>query len=382
MNTPLTNAEIALLEEKWLNNTISQEEARLYAEWYNAHQDEALKIPSNLALSKLEHKRILLDAIGDKLDLALTENNPSSAKRIPIFKWIAAAAILAFMAIGASYYIYHNYYHSTQLAQNDMPPGNDAMTLKIGENATFRINDKAKNIVYKKEGFSIIQKKGEIQYVGSPQQIIQNKAITAYGQKYKILLPDSTQIWLNAGSSLTYQLPFGKNRIVHLVGEAYFEVHKNPSQPFIVQTKEQTIRVLGTHFSVTAYPNEKKTTSLLLEGSIALTPKMGKTILINPNQEVQTENGQFSSSSIIEEANQQISWTKNRFYFSDVTILNLMLQLQRWYNVKCNIAPNVDANITFSGATEMNQNLSEVLKVLQMGGVNCQLSNGTIYVRP
>ena len=85
-----------------------------------------------------------------------------------------------------------------------------------------------------------------------------NRLITPNGGQYRVQLADGTQVWLNAASTLQYPASFnGSDRTVTLTGEAYFEVAQDASKPFFVKVNGMTVQVLGTHFNVNAYPDEK-----------------------------------------------------------------------------------------------------------------------------
>lgn len=122
--------------------------------------------------------------------------------------------------------------------------------------------------------------------------IASNEINVPLGSQSRVVLPDSTEVWLNAGSKLTYSEEYGKvNRTVHLDGEGYFKVFKDPGKPFIVHTKKAKIRALGTEFNVKAYPDENKTETFLVKGSVMIdkidSPKSSETaqsIVLKPGQ--------------------------------------------------------------------------------------------------
>ncbi len=128
--------------------------------------------------------------------------------------------------------------------------------------------------------------------INRSSNIASNEINVPLGSQSRIVLPDSTEVWLNAGSKLTYSEEYGKvNRTVHLDGEGYFKVFKNPDKPFIVQTKKAKIRALGTEFNVKAYPDENKTETFLVKGSVMIdkinSPKSSETeqsIVLKPGQ--------------------------------------------------------------------------------------------------
>jgi transmembrane sensor len=105
------------------------------------------------------------------------------------------------------------------------------------------------------------------------------------GGKYDITLPDGTKVWLNSSSSLIFPSAFtGSERKVTLTGEAYFEVAKNKNMPFKINVNnKQVVEVLGTHFNISAYTDERSITTTLLEGSVKVNYQ-NKSILIKPGQ--------------------------------------------------------------------------------------------------
>src|SRR5690606_25946295 len=97
-----------------------------------------------------------------------------------------------------------------------------------------------------------------------------NTIITPRGRQYQVVLPDGTKIWLNAATELKYPVRFDPKeaRTVEVVGEAYFEVSKAEGWPFVVRTNSQRIQVLGTHFNVSAYNDDRATKTTLVEGRV------------------------------------------------------------------------------------------------------------------
>lgn len=116
---------------------------------------------------------------------------------------------------------------------------------------------------------------------------------TKYGSRTKLVLPDGTQVWLNAGSKLSYDKTYGNTiREVSLSGEAYFDVEKNPEHPFVIHTGSINIKVLGTAFNVKSFPGEKNTETSLIRGSIEVTFKNrpSEKIILKPNEKLITAN--------------------------------------------------------------------------------------------
>lgn len=177
---------------------------------------------------------------------------------------------------------------------------------------------------------------------------------------FKITLPDGTAVWVNAASELRFPEHFGDTeRRVHLKGEAYFEVAKDTKRPFFVETEEMDIRVLGTHFNVSAYGKNIKTS--LAEGSVEVMNDI-QSVVIVPGQSVEWNNGNLNVRTTNLE--RDLAWKNNVFYFKNDNIVNIANQLKRWYDVDISLSTDVSLSNTYSGEIGRDVNLSEVLTML------------------
>ncbi|MBD1422405.1 FecR family protein [Sphingobacterium chuzhouense] len=188
-----------------------------------------------------------------------------------------------------------------------------------------------------------------------------NMLITDRGQQYQLVLPDGTKVWLNAASTLTFPSSFhaAEKRKVQLEGEAYFEVAKDTKKPFIVETKDQKIRVYGTHFNVSSYADEGETRTTLLEGSVGI----NSAFILKPGQQLKTDAKGMSS---IESANisAAIAWRMGFFEFDDENIYQIMRKLSRWYSVEV-IYKGQMPNDVMKGTISKFENISKVLTVIE-----------------
>lgn len=199
----------------------------------------------------------------------------------------------------------------------------------------------------------------------------------------KLVLPDSTVVWLNAGSKLTYNEHFGTtNRNTNLVGEAYFDVKKGPI-PFIIHAKNVHIRVLGTAFNVKAYPGEKTTETSLLRGRVEITldERPGEPFILKPDEKLIVASEQkekdtkaFKPEPIVAIKNLthvddstivETSWVNNKFIFQDESFFELSAKMQRWYGVTIEFIDEEVANERLSG-TFTTETIKEALDELQM----------------
>ncbi len=190
------------------------------------------------------------------------------------------------------------------------------------------------------------------------------------GSQTKIILPDSTVVWLNSGSSLKYNQSFGKNdREVALVGEGYFEVTKDKSKPFIVHTDSLNINVLGTVFNVRAYNDDANVTVNLIEGSVNVSlPKLENVGLLTmkPNERLVFNKQTKKIESSETDASRSALWTTGKLCFVDATLEQISKDLERKYDVKIQIANNKIKNEIFSGSLNLNLTLNEILSYIDV----------------
>ncbi|MFA9392433.1 MAG: FecR family protein [Prolixibacteraceae bacterium] len=193
---------------------------------------------------------------------------------------------------------------------------------------------------------------------------------TPNGAKSNIILPDSTRIWLNSGSKITYEADFSKNRKVYLEGEAYFDVTKNPKNPFVVETSKLNITVLGTAFDVKAYSDENTIEATLVRGSVAISgknySKKAKRVLLEPNQKF-TYYIDENKSLLSKEVDTQLytAWKDNKLIFKNEEMKNLKTVLERWYGMDIEFIDPDLGNYHYTGTIE-NETINQVLEILKI----------------
>lgn len=212
---------------------------------------------------------------------------------------------------------------------------------------------------------------------------------TPPGGTYQIQLPDSSKIWLNAASTLTYTLnPRGKEkeRNIKLSGEAYFEVIKDKKQPFIVTTDKQTIEGLGTRFNVSAYLDDLSSKTTLLDGSVKVTPfatidNKTKGFILNAAQQCEINSKTIRVSKV--DPAETIAWKNGEFSFSEASLENIMQKISRWYNVDIVYTdPKIGSEI-FTGTFSRFEKVSQILCLLEATGeVKFKIEERKITVMP
>ncbi len=171
-----------------------------------------------------------------------------------------------------------------------------------------------------------------------PQKIEYKTVSVNRGERKTIVLYDGTTINLDSGSELRYPKKFGDTREVYLKGEGFFQVAKNPLKPFLIYAENAQIRVLGTKFNVRSWAEDSKgVTVTVAEGKVSLSNKLSdipqKIILTKNMQSSLSENGKLSDPIIVE-ATEYSKWIQNDAFFRKASLKQVILQLQRWYNVE------------------------------------------------
>jgi phosphoribosyl-AMP cyclohydrolase len=308
----------------------------------------------------------------------------------------AAASIIVLLSAGIFYFVKSETAAKQENIQivekaKEIAPGGNRGILTLSNGKQIILSDiSSKDIIAKEDQDEVTIKmdaNGVITYVINPDADTSkengnsfNTLSTPTGGQYNIVLADGTKVFLNAVSSIKYPTQFnGDQRVVELEGEAYFEVAKDKSKPFVVKSDKQTIEVLGTHFNVHAYKNEAAVKTTLLEGSVAVSSKNQKAILKPGQQSNISDNAKIAIREVDTEA--AIAWKNGRFKFDNADLKSVMKQLERWYGIKVEYRGDV-SDVRFTGGTFRNKNLSEVLKVLELSNIKFKVEGKTITVYP
>lgn len=187
----------------------------------------------------------------------------------------------------------------------------------------------------------------------------------AYGEEKHVFLPDSSEIWINAGSIIKYPKEFkGNQRLVELDGEAYFSVRRDESKPFIVNTENLSVNVLGTKFNVKAYSNEELVTTTLTSGKIEVESEEQSQIL-KPNEQL-SFNKKTSAINITEiPSNETDAWISGQLIFTDASFNEILQSLERRFNTSFDISGfNISTDKKYTIKFYQKENLDEILTVL------------------
>jgi len=391
---PISNNEIIPLLWSYLQGKLTTEEQRDLERWRHeaaAHQQ---------LLEELDNKAEFFDEVklcaryeayfdkSAKTTLRKLLAKPGSASKVVrLRKWLVAASVLAIMAMFI--YLLNKESNTTpahkQLAtQPEIPPGQQKARLLLSDGSVIVLDQAKTGELAKQQGATIYNKDGQLIYGYEPEHTkdrpVYNTLITGKGETYQTTLSDGSTIWLNASSSLRFPVAFaGRERVVELKGEGYFEVKGNASKPFKVMVGDKTVEVLGTRFSVNAYTEERYMKTSLLEGKLKVsTPN--KAQLLEPGQQLRI--GKDETFRLISNAKveAEISWTNGLFYFNNEDLPAVLRQLTRWYQVEV-VYHGAIGPETFTGYISRELPLGDVLEsISSMTQAKLELQEGKLHV--
>lgn len=237
--------------------------------------------------------------------------------------------------------------------------GNEEITLKVNKTNNLSLKDSLALISYSNKQIII----NDSTIVEEDKEQL-NAIFVPYGKRSKIVLSDSTIVYLNSGSSLVYPTEFiSQTREVYLDGEAYFDVTKNEKNKFIVRTAYKSIEVLGTQFNVISDKTIDFFQAVLVSGKISLKGN-NDTIFMTPNQ-CYSYSGENSEEKLeIVDASDYIIWIKGKLKF-DKTPLSLVLKkLEKVYNVRIVLKKTDLGNLLISGSLDMKKEIESILNTL------------------
>ncbi|MEJ2884624.1 FecR family protein [Pedobacter sp. GR22-6] len=363
----MTDEEAKLLIKKYNAGECTEEEVALLDDWYMQLQHESVgdwqeKVERISAVVKARLEQMLEDERG-----ADRSRKVGFLQRLPrLDSWlIASAAALAIAAAG--YLISRNDLlnrDSKPMTATVIQPGSNKASLVLADGSTIVLDGRKTGIVASGEDISYLDgsKVSAGAASSSPLPGLQVLRVPRGGQ-FNLVLPDGTEVWLNAESSLKFPSSFAGvlKREVELSGEAFFKVKPDKKHPFVVRSGGQMTQVFGTSFNISCYANEPVITTLV-EGSVSL--NMGK--ILRPGEQSHFERDEFVIRQV--DTDMAVAWTKGEFIFRKEPLGNILAQISRWYDVSFVYGdPEVKRQI-FGGAISRSDQIIEVLSMLERTG--------------
>ncbi|WP_436484336.1 FecR family protein [Chitinophaga sp. ARDCPP14] len=385
---------IYYLIEKYLAGTITPAEEEQLMAWYQDHNQTDVEWPAENADEEEQVRLRMLLRLNQQINNPATK--PGTTRRLWYYLSAAASVLLI---LGLTTYFYypqiHRSSHPAAIARDikDIGPGGNKAILTLA-NGDKIVLEEAKNGLISQQGNASVNKTGSGSLIynqeaagSSAASIVYNTLSTPYGGQYQMTLQDGTKVWLNAGSSLRFPASFpGNERNVTLTGEAYFEVAKDKARPFFVTVNAgsgapMTVRVLGTHFNINAYPDDQHNIVTLLEGAVKVDCG-GANALLAPGKEaiLNRTSGKINIKEVDTEG--AIAWKNGYFLFENEKVESIMRQISRWYNVEITYQGDVSGK-AIGGSLSRSKNVSEVLNMLELTGtVHFKINGRRITVMP
>lgn len=303
-------------------------------------------------------------------------------------KYSAAASLIVLMSIGGYLFTNRNA-TDAQSIKADFSPGSNKATLTLSDGSIINLDD-AKDGKLASQGNIAVNKThdGQLYYDASKApkadagaKPIYNTIATPRGGQYQVKLADGTKVWLNSVSSISFPTAFsGKDRQVKVTGEVYFEVARNKAMPFIVNSGNQLVEVLGTHFNINSYDDEPDVKTTLLEGAVKIRQlNSGFSALLKPGQQSISKP---SGPILVKKADteQAVAWKNGLFQLNDVNIETIMRQASRWYDVDVVYQGKIPER-KFSGKIKRNVKASEFLQMLTYFNVRFSTEGRKIIIK-
>jgi ferric-dicitrate binding protein FerR (iron transport regulator) len=362
------------LLEKYLTDSISESEKAMLFEMLQSsdYESELEQIIDNgflegkiNGLANPDRAKALFDKI---TEAGQVYRKPFISRRLR-YTTTAAAAIL--LLISVAIYTFRET-NNTSISgkgktNGEIVPGSDKAMLTLTDGSVI-ILDSTGSRAIKQGNTAIHEHSGQLQYLQQEQETVSglNTLATPRGGQYRLRLPDGSNIWLNAASSITYPTAFtGSRRKVAITGEVYMEIAKNENMPFEISVNGIEITVLGTRFNVNAYKDEPSITTTLLEGAVKVSRGNNDQLLMPGQQEQLLPNGKVEIVNDIDTAS-IVAWKNGMFSFNDADIPAVMRQINRWYDAE--IVYQSEVSQHFMGSIPRTVPISKLLTMLELTG--------------
>ena len=202
------------------------------------------------------------------------------------------------------------------------------------------------------------------------------------GGEYHFTLADGTRVWVNSASEVRFPNYFsGGKREIYVKGEVYLEVARDEKHPFIVYTGENEVRVLGTRFNLTAYPDEQKVITTLVEGSVEFRNDQSS-VRLKPGEQSVLNRATNKLEKQKVDVSIYTSWVSGTYEYERSPLSDITRQLSRWYDVQFIYESTEFSNHPFTGVVKRDQSLEEVLSIIEKTtNIRFKISGRTIIIK-
>lgn len=355
--------------------------------------EETLATPPPALWENQDHVQETFQRVAANLRQTIYQDNDISlrqrtGRRRFMYLLPYAAAVIAALATGFFFWGDGTFRGNQPPIVTEIPPGGNRATLTLADGTTIDLSAEQTGIVIRDQhityadGTSIINSSAN---TDMPVEVSELVLSTPKGGTYQVTLPDGSNVWLNANSTLTYPSRFpGASREVTLQGEAYFEIaHKElaptlvkdgqgPLVPFLVKTPTQTVEVLGTEFNISAYADDPDTKTTLLKGKVKVlaSDQHNRYATLLPGQQATIRGSAITVGDV--DVQQYTAWKDGFFYFDGMAPQSALSQLSRWYDIEV-VYKGKMPSVRFFGMLDKSGRLSDILSILKESGLEFNL---------
>lgn len=276
------------------------------------------------------------------------------------------AAVLAILA-GGGYFLFRERPLEVKVTKVGMPvfhSGTKGARLILGDGKVVEITKDNRFQLAETDGTIIRKDSAGIVYrpvTSAGDSLVYNKMETLTGMEYTLALSDGSLVYLNAETSVKYPVVFDESeRMVELDGEAYFEVAKDASRPFIVRMNGVDVKVTGTSFNARAYRNEGKVVTTLIEGCVEVN---GKAIVPGEQARYEVGNGNLEVAKV--DVEHFVAWKEGYFVFRNERLEDVMRTLARWYKVEYHFMDEASKDVRIGARFGRYNDMTPIIEMLR-----------------
>ena len=378
--------EVSRLIVKYLQGCISPEEKVMLDKWLEESSENREIYHRVQGRVNREERQRIIRKLNKRAAWERVDRN-TKKYRHPILRRCmkyAATIVLPLFMVGVGFYLIRDKEEIHPVAEMvKISPGVTKAELVLADGHKVVLGTETIDSLVSEEGVNIVKDGNGVSYLGNKEEgdLAYNIMRVPRGGEFKVRLQDGTLVYMNSETELKYPVRFvGKERRVYLSGEAYFEVQRDTTKPFIVVMNGNEVRVLGTEFNVRSYEDEKCQFTTLVAGKVLLTTHDHRCIELLPNEQgIVDPQGDIRKEQV--DVALYTAWKDGNFVFRKQSLEHIMEIVERWYDLKVTFEDEWCKHVSFSGNVERYDDFSKLAEMLEAtGSVKFRIKNNEIYV--
>ena len=369
-----------------VHSSLGGEEERELEAWRKAspRNEETFRKLVEQRFSPEEYARYRQVRLSDDWPVVRRKLRKYRSMRFLSWRWVARYAAVVLVGVVALYWLRWRPAEEPRrvVARQEILPGEMKAVLRLESGERIALGKRAERQDERLAVRGISERDSALVYGEQPERRVERHVLTVpRGGEYVLTLSDSTRVWMNSDSELRYPSRFeGGERRVSVTGEAYFQVAKDESLPFIVEAGGAAVRVTGTEFNVMAYPDDGRVETTLVSGGVDVEAN-GQTRRVAPGSQAVYDKPSGGLTVRAVDLALYTSWKDGLFEFRDMPLGAVARQLERWYDVEILFADPAVADIRFTGAVKKMKPLAFILDIIQgTRSVDCRIEGRQVII--